>query len=358
MKRQITLILILIVLVIGVIAFFDWGDKEENIKFEDLGYINYDWGYGFNPPKDFYLYQEMFFNQSVMFKCHPDGNKAGELSLFLYATNISNKITFPYSSIDEWKEKTLDDLTESSDIERKNISLVSLNSRTLDGKDYVEVTLETTSDEDQTSYWRIIRVMQGDRYLDVQIMGPSDLFNSYINQIDESLNSIMIVDIEEEEWDLEKYYSEDGELNNTYIMTAEEHYEDRRPVLYFSNIRIIYTTANDGDTIIIKDNISNLSYDEISDTTTIAFEWERYGSIDTSSFLFEGNITNQYSAGDRVNITVTIKRVTFLYEGINYDLEIYAENWVNVDYFQDKTTLLDNIDQGFKPLPSDIIEIV
>jgi len=139
-------------------------------------------------------------------------------------------------------------------------------------------------------------------------------------------------------------------------MTAREHNEDRAVVVYFSNIKLFYNSSNAGDTIIIQDNISKLSYDEISNTTTVSFEWDDYGSIGTLYFLFEGNITKQHSPGDRVNITLTLKRVTFSYKDINYDLELYAESWKSEDYFKENFISASDITQALKPLSSNLIE--
>jgi hypothetical protein len=56
-----------------------------------------------------------------------------------------------------------------------------------------------------------------------------------------------------------------------------------------------------------------------------------------------------------VKITVTIKYVKLTYQSVNFEMEIYQEQWVSEeDFISD----LDSGGEGLKPLPQSCIEIV
>lgn len=63
--------------------------------------------------------------------------------------------------------------------------------------------------------------------------------------------------------------------------------------------------VDDGDTLIIKDTISNITYDEQNQTSQVTFTSESRAPL-----TFEGNITGEFSAGDDVAVTVHIINVT------------------------------------------------
>jgi hypothetical protein len=357
MKKLVSLLFIflLISLILLVGCFEEKKSSDNGLKeLEGLGYINEVYMYGFNPPEGFYLKEESFFNQYIIFEYTPDLTETGQLGLYIYASNISAKISLPDRSIHSIARDLENNLADTS---RYNLSLVSYNFKTINGMDFYEILLETPIEqiENHSLLWKYIYVIKDERMINFQIISSSNLYDNHIDDIENSLSSLVVLELEEEEWDLENYYSDD-ESNDNYIMTAREHYEDRRVVIYFSNIRIFYNISNDGDTIIIQDYISNISYDEISNTTTISFKWDDYGTIRLLYFLFEGDITNIFNIGDNVNITVTLKRVTFSYEGVNYDLELYAESWENQDYFEGNFINPSDIYQSLKPLSSDLIE--
>ena len=353
-------ILLLIFFLISLIVLGGCFEEEKSTEkgketLEGLGYINEVLMYGFNPPEGFYLKEESYFNQYVTFEYIPYANESGQLGLYIYASNISANISFPNRSIDEIAQDLADSLVNSTSY---NLYLVSYNFKTVNGMDFYEILLESPIEqlEDHSVFWKYIYVVKDERMIHFQIISSSELYENNIDEIDRSISSLIILELEEEEWDLEKYYSKNGESNNTYIMTAREHNEDRAFVIYFSNIKTFYNSSNAGDTIIIQDTISSLSYDAISKTTTLSFEWVDSGSIKALYLLFEGDITNQYIAGDRVNITVTLKRVTFSYEDVNYDLEVYAESWVSEEYFKENVISATEIAQAYKPLSSNLIE--
>ena len=100
------------------------------------------------------------------------------------------------------------------------------------------------------------------------------------------------------------------------------HISHRENSLFYFAFTINFDSVNDGDTLIIQDTISNISYD--SNTTTVTFEWAEGNTTGSLVLSFEGDITDSYQAGDGVKITLKIKRVKFTYEiqeaAIYYDM--------------------------------------
>lgn len=356
-KLVIFLFIFFIISVLLFVGCFEEEKSTENGKetLEGLGYINEVFMYGFNPPEGFSLTEESSLKNYVSFVYTPYVNESSQLGLYIYASNISANISLPNRSIEEIAQGLQDSL---SNITIYKIYLISYNVKTVNGMDFYEIVFNTPTapSENKSVYWKYIYVVKDDRMLSVQVISSSELYNNHIDDIDRSLNSLILLKLNEMDWDLEKYYNGDDTSNDRILMTAREHAEDRAVVIYFSNIKIFYYSLNTGDTIIIQDTISNISYNINSDTTTVSFNWDVNGSIETLYFLFEGNIINQYHEGDKVNITITIQRVTFSNNGINYDLELYAECWENEEYFKEHLRSPLNIAQGLKPLPSNLIE--
>ncbi len=103
------------------------------------------------------------------------------------------------------------------------------------------------------------------------------------------------------------------------------------------NPSLNYNSLNDGDSIIIKDTImTNPQYDQNLDITTLEFDYF-IGYLGKP--VFQGDLTSLYAMGDQVQISVTIKRVTFTLEPpdvimeLTYDLEIFEKQWKSVDDF-------------------------
>ena len=125
----------------------------------------------------------------------------------------------------------------------------------------------------------------------------------------------------------------------TYTWTAKQFIDDMIvDTDWTDGLELLYTTLKDGDTLIIQDTISEVSYDSETDITTITFEWTLEGEgISAFSPNFEGNLTDTYSAGDDVEITVTMKYVTFsddsTGESYTYELEIFEKTWTNKDEY-------------------------
>ncbi len=133
----------------------------------------------------------------------------------------------------------------------------------------------------------------------------------------------------------------------TFTITAKELNEDVKWVNNNTTFSMLYTSYQDGDTLIIKDTISNVTYDQNFNATGISFIW----SSGTRGVAFQGNITDKYKEGDEVEITVHLKHVTFFYNDINYDMEIFAEEWESQDYFIKNFNIY-----PFKFLPTSCIE--
>ena len=140
------------------------------------------------------------------------------------------------------------------------------------------------------------------------------------------------------------------------IWTAQELSEDI--VSEGIDSSLLYNSLSDGDAIIIKDTITNISYNQNTDNTTVKFS-NVVGYI--GDLIFEGNLTSLYATGDHVQVYVTIKLKTFTLEPpdvlseITYNLEIFEKQWGGTEYFVKKmaTSL-----KGLKPLPQSSIILV
>ena len=136
-------------------------------------------------------------------------------------------------------------------------------------------------------------------------------------------------------------------------MTAREHNEDIINTYTNNSVTKLYNSLNDGDLIIIKDVIDIIFHDQKMDATLVSFEWTENGTSNLLEFMFKGDLTPIFSLGDEVKISVTIKYVNFTYNELNYEMEIYNEQWVSEDFFK---TDLETGGDGFRPLPQNIIK--
>lgn len=133
----------------------------------------------------------------------------------------------------------------------------------------------------------------------------------------------------------------------TFMVTTEELNDHAHFVNNNTTLLIFYDSYEDGDALIIQDIISNVTYDQTFNATGISFT----SPSGIRGFAFQGNITDKYKEGDEVKITVHLKHVTFSYNGKNYDMEIFAEEWESQDYF------INNFNTyPFKFLPASCIE--
>ena len=136
-------------------------------------------------------------------------------------------------------------------------------------------------------------------------------------------------------------------------MTAEELFNDLEMDSDWSTyLTIGFSSLNEGDILIMQDIISETEYNSEVDATNIVFSFVSGDGTGYQRFWFEGDITNTYAVEDEVKITVNIKHVSFSIEPMNYDLEIFAEQWVSVEYYSSNlgTTL-----SGFKAMSQSTI---
>ena len=148
----------------------------------------------------------------------------------------------------------------------------------------------------------------------------------------------------------------DSSEPKTVTMNAQEYGEDMDIQMSQTSMTQSFKSLNDGDTLIFQDSISSISYDDTTDSTTVNFEYSQDADnggtqTSTASFLFEGNLTADYSVGDEVKITVKIKHVTVTIQGMTIDMEIYEEYWESEQYFTDNYMT----GNPYKPLSSDKI---
>jgi len=147
--------------------------------------------------------------------------------------------------------------------------------------------------------------------------------------------------------------NEGSTTGKTLTMTAKELNDDMSVNSDWSTyFTIAYNSLEDGDTLILQDKITNISYDSVTNSTMVKFEWTN-GSISFSIKLaFEGNITGSYIVGDNVTITQKIKHVTFTYQNLAYDIELFEDQWESQDYFSFNAG---SALGGLKPLPQSCI---
>ena len=147
--------------------------------------------------------------------------------------------------------------------------------------------------------------------------------------------------------------SERDKSSKTVTMNAKELYDDIIVEYNTTHYYFEYASLNDGDTLILEDVIKSLTYDSENNLTRVTFEYDDpiYKSDKTYSPAFQGDLTDSFKVGDRVQITVHIKHVKFKNESKSFDLELFEEQWVNVDYFYSNFYT----SGGLKPLDQKLI---
>ena len=117
---------------------------------------------------------------------------------------------------------------------------------------------------------------------------------------------------------------EGGVSKKTIMMTAEEFQDNMETNISENSFSMLYTSLEDGDTLVIQYIITKIEYDSETDVTTISFEWSKIedgGTLTTSvHFQFEGDISQDFSVFDSINITVHIKHVKFSVNVFEYNL--------------------------------------
>ena len=117
-----------------------------------------------------------------------------------------------------------------------------------------------------------------------------------------------------------------------------------------------YESLSDGDCIVIRDNISIITYSKEEDKSTIAFSWyEDQYTKPHDYYYFEGDITNTYSEGDNIEILLTIKSVEVETNSTKYYIQIFEEQWQSKKYFEENVQSI-QINTGLIPMNSSIIE--
>lgn len=90
-----------------------------------------------------------------------------------------------------------------------------------------------------------------------------------------------------------------------------------------------FQSLDEGDTLLIRDTINKITYMEAFGFTSIDFA----SSYIDDSVMIEGDITNDYSSGDRIMLQLTIIRDTFTWEDTTtgelwtYNFECIQEMW-------------------------------
>jgi len=129
----------------------------------------------------------------------------------------------------------------------------------------------------------------------------------------------------------------------TVTMTAQELANDMTFSMGSSGgvwkLTMGYSSLNEGDTLILTDKISNITYwESLYNATMVIFNVKNYTKMGINgseiSFLFEGNITDAYQIGDEVKITLTVKHFVYTNETskMSLDTEVFNEGW-NQEYF-------------------------
>jgi len=116
--------------------------------------------------------------------------------------------------------------------------------------------------------------------------------------------------------------------SKTYTMSMNEVLQDRETktnstqYTYYSGFK----TLNDGDTLIIKDTIWNMTYNAQYNATLVLFS-----SNKSEGLIFSGNITNDFKDGEKVKVMLHIieDKFDYSYHGQTWkiDFEYYKEGW-------------------------------
>jgi hypothetical protein len=113
------------------------------------------------------------------------------------------------------------------------------------------------------------------------------------------------------------------ELSNDYSQSTDQ--ANMTMVLFFKSL-------DEGDTLLIKDIIENITYDEQNQSTSISFaSTPQYAQGQIPQLRFEGDITDDFSPGDAVGVTTGIVNVTMTQQSqqgkITYHYETFEEGW-------------------------------
>jgi hypothetical protein len=121
----------------------------------------------------------------------------------------------------------------------------------------------------------------------------------------------------------------DSDKGITVVMSMEEFINDYQSSIDNDTKKIMggYDSLDNGDTVIIRDTIRSLTYNESNNYTLIEF-----ASFDAAISPIEGNLINSYNEGDVIELTLHIVLDTFTVplppdEIWVYNLEVMKEGW-------------------------------
>jgi len=108
------------------------------------------------------------------------------------------------------------------------------------------------------------------------------------------------------------------------VMTMNEFLQDYAEERDNATKTFVYElkSLDDGDTLIIRDTLLNLSFIGERNYTLLLFS-----SVENQAFAVEGDITGSYEKNDDVELTVHIIQVEFPYQGWNITYETFQEGW-------------------------------
>ena len=117
-----------------------------------------------------------------------------------------------------------------------------------------------------------------------------------------------------------------GSHAKTFTMSMDEVLQDREVNMTGQTYYSGFKTLNDGDILIIKDKIWNMTYNGQYDATMVLFS-----SNNSQGLIFAGNITDKFHDGENVKVKLHIieDKFDYSYQGQTWkiDVEYYKEGW-------------------------------
>lgn len=115
-----------------------------------------------------------------------------------------------------------------------------------------------------------------------------------------------------------------GDLSNATSITLSQFYNDYKQSQDRENMTatLLLQSFDDGDTVVIEDQLQNLTYNTTERMTVIQF-----ASYPNIYLLIDGDITNEFQAGDTVMLTSEIINTTFTNQNWTVDYETFAGGW-------------------------------
>ncbi|MGC9308628.1 MAG: hypothetical protein ACP5FL_07625 [Thermoplasmatota archaeon] len=123
---------------------------------------------------------------------------------------------------------------------------------------------------------------------------------------------------------------DDGDTEADATMTMQEVSDDFSQSIDQGNMTmtVFLKSLDEGDTLLIKDTIANITYNEQNESTAVSFAST---SSSSAQLRFEGDITDEFSSGDTVAVTTGIINVTMTQQSqqgqVTYHYETFEEGW-------------------------------